>query len=124
MALRFRFLDEQDIADYGGDWWVWDEDEIARIRGRDLIALEEQIGMSLRRVRRGLREDSTLATMAAMWIALHRTGHPVAWDQFNPAVQLAMWEVVPEVPLASGEDPVSDSDSSTTPPPNPESVTS
>lgn len=122
--LRFRFLDEQDVAAYGDRWWVWDEDDLARIRGRELIALEEVIDMPLLKVRREIRESNTLATMAAMWVAMHRAGHPVAWADFNPAVQLATWEAVPETPLVSGEDPAPASDSSTIPAPSPESATS
>lgn len=124
MALRFRFTDEADVAAYGDDWWVWDEADLARIRGRELIALEEQIDLQLFEVRRQIREGKTLATMAAMWIVLHRAGNPVAWADFNPAVSLATWEVAPEVPLVSGEDPAPESGSSTTPPPSPESATS
>lgn len=124
MALQFRFTDEQDIAAYGDRWWPWDEADLARIRGRELIALEEEIDIPLWQVRRDLRTGSTLATMAAMWIAMHRAGHAVAWVDFNPAVSLATWEAVPEPPLASGGDPAQDSDSSTTPAPDPESATS
>lgn len=124
MALRFRFTDEQDVAAYGVGWWVWDEADLARIRGRELIALEEEIDVPLWQVRRDLRTGATLATMAAMWIAMHRAGRAVVWADFNPAVSLATWEAVPEPPLASGEDPAPDSGSSTTTPPSPESVTS
>lgn len=124
MALQFRFTDEQDIAAYGDRWWPWDEADLARIRGRELIALEEEIDIPLWQVRRDLRTGSTLATMAAMWIAMHRAGHAVAWADFNPAVSLSDWEVAPEAPLASGEAPAPDSGSSMTPPPSPESATS
>lgn len=125
-VLRFRFTEEQDVAAYGDGWWVWDEKELARLRGRELIALEELIDMPLFEVRRLMRIGSTLGTMAAMWVALHRAGHPGlgTWADFNPAPSLATWEAVPEVPLVSGEDPEPGSGSSTAPPPSPESVTS
>lgn len=130
MALQFRFFEEQDIATYGDGWFVWDEDELARIRGRELVALEEQVDMPLFKIRRDLKavgtgSSNTLAAMAAMWIAIHRSDVDAGpWADFNPAVSLATWEVVPVVPLESGEDPVPDSGSSTTPLPSPESVTS
>lgn len=124
MALRFRFTAEQDIAQYGDGWWVWDEAELTRLPGRDLAALEEAVDMPLWRLRNELHKGATMATMAAMWIAMHRAGHPVGWEQFNPAVLLATWEVVPAAPLESGEDPAPAADSSTTPPPSPESATS
>lgn len=125
MALQFRFTDEQDVAAYGDGWWVWDEADLARIRGRELIALEEEIDIPLYRVMRDLRTGSTLAGMAAIWIAMKRAGGPAgAWADFNPAVSLVTWEAAPEAPLASGEAPAPDSDSSTTPLPSPESATS
>lgn len=125
MAARFRFTDPEDVAAYGDGWWVWDWEDLARIRGRELIELEEQIDMPLVVVRRDMPTGSTMATMAAMWIAIGRAGGPAgAWDSFNPAVNLATWERVPEVPLESGGDQESDSDSSTTPAPSPESATS
>jgi hypothetical protein len=125
MALRFRFTDERDVAQYGDGWWVWDERDLAQMRGRDLIALEDQVDLPLWQIRRDLRTGSTLASMAAMWIAMTCAGTPVgAWVDFNPAVGLTDWEVAPQAPLASGEDPVPDSDSSTTPAPSPESATS
>jgi hypothetical protein len=125
-VLRFRFTEEQDVAAYGDSWWVWDEKELARLRGRELIALEELIDMPLFEVRRLMRIGSTLGTMAAMWVALHRAGHPGlgTWADFNPAASLTTWEAVPEVPLVSGEAPAPGSGSSTAPPPSPESVTS
>lgn len=130
MRFQFRFTDEQDVAAYGDGWFVWDEDDLARIRGRELVALEEQVDMPLFQIRRYLKavgtgSSNTLATMAAIWIAMQRSGtDPGAWADFNPAVSLTTWELVATPPLASGEDPAPDSGSSTTPPPSPESVTS
>jgi hypothetical protein len=115
MALRFRFLDEQDIAQFGDRWWVWDKDEFSGVRGRELVALEELVDMPMWQIRRDMATGSTLATMAAMFIAMHRAGTPTgAWDDFNPMVNHTAWEVAPEAPLASGGDPAPDSGSSTT----------
>lgn len=95
-ALRFRFRDPEDVAAYGDGWHVWDEPAVVRLRGRELIELEELVDGKLVDIIRGLREEKTLATMQAMWIALHREGHPVAWDDFNPVVIGPDWEKVPE----------------------------
>lgn len=115
-ALRFRFTDEQDIAQYGDRWWVWDEASLTRLRGRDLIALEDELDMPLLRLRQLRQMGSTLGAMAAMWVAMHRAGTKVGpWADFNPLVNLVVWEVVPEVPLESGGDPAPAPDSSTAP---------
>lgn len=115
MALRFRFTDEQDVAQYSDRWWVWDEGQLSRMRGRELIALEEALDMPLLRLRQLRQMGSTLGVMAAMWVAMHRAGTEVVWADFNPMVNLAVWEAVPEVPLVSGGDPAPALDSSTTP---------
>lgn len=122
--LRFRFTDPDDVAQFGDGWWTYDEAEITRLRGRELIALEEALDLSVRVVIRGFRADATAATMAAMWIALHRAGHPVAWADFNPVVMATDWERVPDAPLDSGEAPEPDSSSSTATTPNEESPAS
>lgn len=122
MALRFRFTDEQDIAQYGDGWWAWDEGDLTRLRGRELIALEDALDMPLLRLRQLRQVGSTLGVMAAMWVAMHRAGTEVVWADFNPMVNLAVWEAVPEVPLVSGGDPEPALDSSPTP--NTESATS
>lgn len=122
-AIRFRFDAEEDVAKYGDGWWVWDEGELTRLPGRELIPLEEAVDMPLVEVIRGTRKGSTVATMAAMWIAMHRAGNPVAWDDFSPLVLITTWEAVPldESP-DSGEAPTPEPHSSPTP--NTESATS
>jgi hypothetical protein len=122
---RFRFTDEADVATYGGDWWVWDEVELTRLPAREIIALEEVVGMPLVAVIQGSHRNTTRGTLAAMWIAMHRGGHDVAWADFNPAALLAEWAEVPaETPLGSGEDPTPGSDSSKALPPSTESPSS
>lgn len=113
--FRFRFQDPQDIESYGDAWWTWDEEEIVSLRGRDLILLEETVGLPIVAVLRGARRDETLPKMAAMWIAMHRAGNTVTWAQFDPAVHLTAWEAAPSGPLDSGEDPASDGSSSNDP---------
>jgi hypothetical protein len=115
MALRFRFTDEQDVAAYGDGWWVWDEANLTRLRGRELVALEDLLDMPLLRLRQLRQMGSTLGAMAAMWVSMHLAGTKVAWADFNPMVNMAVWEVVPEAPLESGGDPAQASGSSTTP---------
>jgi hypothetical protein len=113
--MRFQFTDADDVAAYGDGWWVWDEVAVSRLKGRELVALEEAVDMPLLTVLEGLRGRTTLANMAAMWIALHRGGHKVAWADFNPVVFATPWEPVPAAPLDSGAAPAPDSGSSTAP---------
>ncbi len=101
------------MAAYGDGWWVWDEAEIVRLRARDLIALEELVGLPIVEIMAGARRDLTMPKLAAMWIAMHRAGHPVAWADFDPAVHATTWEAAPEPPLDSGEDPAPAAASST-----------
>lgn len=124
--IRFRFVDPDDVAAYGDRWWTWDEAEVTRLRGRELIALEAAVGMTLVAILRGMHSDDqdTAATMAAMWIAVHRAGHSVTWEQFDPIVHIADWEPVAAAPLDPGEAPAPDSASSTVETPSTESPTS
>lgn len=120
--LRWRFTDPDDVAAYGDRWWPWEERVIARLPALDLIALEDAIDIPVPAVIKGLRSSATMATLAAMWISMHREGHPVGWAGFNPLVLAAEWEQAPVAPFASGEDPTPDSGSSIEP--SPESVSS
>jgi hypothetical protein len=125
---RFRFTEAEDVAAYGDRWWTWDEGAVARLAGREMIALEETVGLTIVEVFRDANRDATGGKLAAMWIALHLAGHEVAWPDFNPMVLLSTWELVPEEPApgpldgGSGEaQPTPDSGSS--PEPTAESAT-
>lgn len=122
--FRFRFTDSLDVSAYGDDWWTWDEAEITRLRGRELIALEEAVDMPLVAILRGMRTEATAATMAAMWIVLHRAGRKVAWEAFNPVVHVVDWELAAPAPLDSGGAPAAEPDSSTAQTPSTESPAS
>ena len=122
-ALRFRFTEADDIDAYGDRWWTWDEKALVRTKGRQLIVLEETVGLQLLDIINGLRVEDTRSLMAAQWISMQLAGADVAWDDFNPAALLCDWEEEPERPLDSGEAaPTPDSSSSA--PPVPESATS
>lgn len=122
LRLQFRFTDEADVAAYGDGWHLWDELALARLRGRELIALEELVDRELILIMQDLRKEKTLAKMAAMWLTLHREGHSVAWADFDPAVNTVDWEEAPEVPLDSGAEGTPAPNSS--PEPSTESATS
>lgn len=126
---RFRFTDDDDIKAYGDGWRVWDEDALVhQMRGQELIELENTLGMPLRTVMAGVRTNSAIGFMAAMWIVLHRDGHDVTWEDFNPMVGICPWELVPAVPLDPGQDsgevPPEPTTSSEAPKPSEESAAS
>lgn len=93
---RFRFVEAEDVEAYGDRWWTWDEAAIARLRGRELIALEEAVGMPMIDVFAGTSRNATAEKLAAMWIALHLAGQDIAFGEFNPMVLQARWEQIPE----------------------------
>lgn len=115
LRLQFQFVDPDDVAVHGDGWHLVDEPAIARLRGRELIALEELIDQPIIQVMRGFREEKTLPTMRLMWVALHRAGSPVEWPDFNPAVNTVRWEEAPEVPLDSGAEATPEPNSSAEP---------
>lgn len=121
--LRWRFTDDDDVAAYGDRWWTWDEAAVARLRGRELIAIEETIGKRLLDVLLELREEDTYAIMVALWVSMRLADHPVGWDDFNPVVLLVTWEAAPAAPLDSGEAPPRPA-SDSSPEPTAESATS
>lgn len=117
--IRFRFTVDDDVAQYGDGWWLYDEAAITALPGRDLIALESALDMPLPEVMDQFRDRKTMGVMAAQWIAVHCGGHPVAWADFNPCVFLAdlQYGEEPAAPLdgSSGESPPTDSNSSPEP---------
>lgn len=115
--LRFRFVDETDVAEYGDLWWIYDEEVITSLPSRKLIELENVVG-SYFRVMEQFREGKVVGLLAAMWISLTLAGREVDWDGFNPIALRAEWQEAPS-PLGSGGDPVPDSNSS----PEPTAVT-
>jgi hypothetical protein len=102
MALRalggiwFRFLDEEDQGKYGSDWLKYDEGAILRMRARDLIALETDLGMPLVALMNGFRQDSILGDTAAAWLGVRAVDPARAgdFDEFNPITALIEWSKV------------------------------
>ena len=121
--MRFRFH-EDDRERYGSDWWVYDEAALVRVPARQLVEIEEQIGMGVRDMLLGVRTNLTLANLASMWVARRLAGHLVKrgdqmvaepFEGFEPLVWLADWE---PVPATDDVDPPASA--SSTPPPSAE----
>lgn len=117
LPSRWKFDAAEDVAAYGDRWWTWDEPALARLRARQLIEIEETIGMRVVDVIEKVHDKETVGLLAALWISMHLDGHTVAWGDFDPFVFATVWGAVPdEGPLDSGEDqPTPESPSSPEP---------
>lgn len=102
MKFRFRFSSD-DHERYGDQWWTFDEADLARLRSRELIAIERELKASLginiidavQMLRRPHGEAMT-GTLALMWIARRLGGVTEPLDEFDPIVLLADTEQLPE----------------------------
>jgi len=121
--MRWKFTAVDDVAAFGDRWWMWDGRALIRLKGRELIGIEETIGMSIADLLEKLDQRTTLGQLGALWLSMHMAGHEVVWADFDPTVYLTVWEEVPaEPPLDSGQDP--EPDASSSPEPATESATS
>jgi hypothetical protein len=122
--MRWKFTAEADVAAYGDRWWTWDEVALTRLRGRQLIEIEETLGRRFVDLIERVHDKSMWGQFAALWVSMHVAGHPVEWAEFDPIVLTTVWEAVPdETPLDSGEDQPTP-ESSSSPEPATESATS
>jgi hypothetical protein len=109
--LEFRFTDPQDAARYGDGWYLYDEAAFLRLRARDLIAIEGQLGTSMVAVMNGMRASTTLGDTAASWLAVRAVSPSAAgeFDDFNPITNLIEWreaEGKAEAPEVTEPEPV------------------
>lgn len=92
-------LHEDDHAQYGGDWYRYDEAAISRLPVRELIAIEAEIGMAVVGMMAQARVIDgpgwTAATLAQIWVARRLSGVVEAFADFAPLVLLARWESAP-----------------------------
>jgi hypothetical protein len=91
--LQFRFTDDEDREKYGDRWFKYAEADIMRMRAKDLIQLETELGMVMVDVMNGMRASTTLGDMAGAWIGV-RAADPAlagAFDDFNPVVMAIEW---------------------------------
>lgn len=101
--LQVRFTEDADVAEYGSDWFTYNELMLVTTPAGDLMRLEAELGVPLVDVMRGVRESSILGDTAAAWIALRQAGVDVAWDSFRPIIMLAQWRKAP--PAEDPKDP-------------------
>lgn len=118
LHFRFRFAPD-DHDRYGDQWWTFDEADLARVRSRELIAIERELRSELGinfydavvALRRPHRE-AVSASLAVMWIARRMAGVVESLAEFDPLVLMAESEELPETddnPPASTSSPSQES---------------
>ena len=92
--MRFRPCAD-DQAQYGGGWTVYDESALTRLPARELVEIEQQIGMSLLAMLRRHRDGYVDGALAATWVARRLSGVDEPYADYQPLVLLMDWEPLP-----------------------------
>jgi hypothetical protein len=126
-AIRFRFGDAEDITKYGDRWFIFNEGAILRRPARDLIQIENELGLPLVNAFNGFRASTTLGDMCAAWIAVRDVDVKLAgsFDDFNPIIMMIEWEEAPTEGKDETETPATpepEDSTSRTGDPSPESI--
>lgn len=102
----FRFTDEEDQGKYGDRWYCYDESALMRSRGRELVELENELGMPLVAAMNGFRASTTLGDLAVTWIGIRSVDSARAgeFDEYNPLVHMIEWTPVNPDPEAGPKD--------------------
>jgi len=103
--VEFRFTDPEDVAKYGDRWYRFAEGDVIRRRARDLIELEEQLGMTMIDTLNGMRMRTTLGELAVAWLGVREVDEDLAgeFDEFNPLTMLITWRPW-QAPVDEGKD--------------------
>jgi hypothetical protein len=114
--VEFQFTDPEDVAVYGDRWYRFDESEIIRMRARDLIQLELDLGMPVVNIMNGARMHSTLGDLGAAWLGVRAYDPKLAgpFEEFNPLTLAITWREADEVDEGKASEPEDDSAPSTT----------
>jgi hypothetical protein len=94
--LQVRFTEPADVEEYGDGWFTYDELAILTTSARELIEIEQQIGVALPRVLDSIRAEQVFGDLASAWIAVRASGNPVPFDRFSPMIMLADWRIRPD----------------------------
>ena len=97
--LRIRFTHPDDVEKYGTDWYVYDEHRIADLPGRELAALESEMGgRPMPDIINAFREGLAMGDLWAFWLALKMTSPDICppFDEFDVHTMLAETEAVPD----------------------------
>lgn len=97
--LRIRFTHPDDIEKYGAGWYVYDEHRIADLPGRELAALESELGgHAMPDILNAFREGQAMGDLWAFWLALKMTSPDACppFNEFDVHTMLADTEAVPD----------------------------
>ena len=103
----FRFTDEQDKGKYGDRWYCYDESVIMRTRGRDLVVLENELGMPLLNAMNGFRDSTALGDLAVTWLGVRALDPARAgdFDEYSPMTNMIEWSSSNPEPEGKGDEP-------------------
>jgi len=95
--MDLRFTEKVDQEKYGKRWFTYDEAALLRLPGRELLVIEEQIGMPLPSVLNGFRRNSVLGDLGVAWIAVRAHDPKLAgdFDEFTPITMAIEWRKTP-----------------------------
>jgi hypothetical protein len=104
---RVRLTDPDDVARYGGRWWVYDEAAVMRLPVDELRAIEAQIyPIRLKGAIDDNRESGVMGELIALWVAMRMAAdpeHPAPrFADFKPLIMLADWQRVPDEEVDPG----------------------
>lgn len=91
--VEFRFTGPQDVEKYGDRWYRYSEADLIRMSARELIGLEEKLGMPIVDVMNGMRMSTALGDLAAAWIGVRSRDPELAgpFDEFDALVLQIVW---------------------------------
>ena len=103
--LECRFTDPQDVAKYGERWYTYDESTIVRMKAKELIKLESEIGYPLVSALNGYRRATVFGETFAAWYAVRLYDAELAGDfeEFEPFSLGIIWRI-PEEKEEKGKD--------------------
>src|SRR3982751_5295612 len=105
--MEVRFVEPDDVENYGGEWFTYDELAIVTTPAKKLIEWESEIGSSLANVMDGFRQSSVFGDTVAAWLAFVMAGRAIRFDQFTPMIMLAEWRIKK---VEAPKEPAADSD--------------
>lgn len=112
MAVKLKFrLSEEDRKEYASkpetdDWFVFDEKALLRMRASHLVLIESLMdGYTIAQMTIGVRNRSSSAMRAVMFIARHQAGIRERWEDFDPQIWAAEFDSVEDdnEPVPTGE---------------------
>lgn len=105
--VQIRFLDPADVAAYGDGWHLYDEAALVRLPARQLVALEQACGYSVRTMMAELRRHTVMGDLLVAWCALYLEDPALAgnFEDFTPLTFAIEWRRAEFDDLGKGDAP-------------------